>query len=181
MKYDEVFVDELSAILLKNKALKNQDISVLKEDFKKRSDIAFEFFLLSEGLVEKEDLLQALQEYYKVPAFDVTGEFFNHELVTMFPKDVLLRYRFIPYEHDNETLVVVAATPDDPELLDIIGRYVSYDVTMMVGYCIDIEEQIEAFYDKAITEESFDQDLRAEHEDERLFEEMTEEKDIRKD
>lgn len=180
MKYDERFIDGIIDILRKNKALKRTDVDALKEDFKNRSDVAFEFFLIDENITDKEALLQALQEYYQVPALDVEGEFFDHHLLVMFPKDVLLRYCFIPYERDGVTLVIIASNPENPDLLDAVGRYVSYDVTLMVGYCTDIEEQIEEYYDKAVTEEPTDQDLREERAEEHEVEEMEEGEDIRR-
>ena len=174
MKYDEGFIDRLVNILSKNNVLKKKDVDVLKEEFKKRSDIAFEAFLVEENIAEKDDVLQALQEYYDIPSIDIGGEFLDNHLLTMFPKDVLWRYCFVPYERDGVTLVVVAATPDNPELLDVIGRYVSYDVTMMVGYCNDIKTQIDEYYDKALTEETAEDNLREEHEEEREVEAIKE-------
>ena len=38
-------------------------------------------FLLEEGLVDREDILKALSQYYQVPAFDVVGHFFLHNLL----------------------------------------------------------------------------------------------------
>lgn len=175
MKYNEAFIDAIIKILIKNKAVKPQEGPNLKRLFLMRSDAAFEEFLIDENIVEKEDILKALSEYYNVPALDVEGEFFEHELVTMFPKDVMLRYCFIPYEHDGDILMVVAGTPDDPDLPDTIGRYVSYDVQFMVGYFEDILDQVEDTYDEPVTEEEEDEDLRAEKGEKQEVEELSEE------
>lgn len=174
MQYNEAFIDELIKILNRNKALKTHDATTLKRLFGKRSDVAFEEFLIDEDIVEKEDLLTALGEYYNVPSFDVEGAYFEHQLIKMFPKDIMLRYTFIPYEKEGDILMVVAATPDDPELPDIIGRYVSYDVQFMAGYFEDIIDQVEDVYDEPVTDEEEDEDIREEKEERREAEELSE-------
>lgn len=175
MQYNEAFIDEIIKILVKNKAVKPQEGPNLKRMFSMRSDVAFEEFLIEEDIVEKEDLLKALSEYYKVPALDVEGEFFEHELVKMFPKDIMLRYCFIPYEHEDDILMVVAAQPDDPDLSDVIGRHVSYDVQFMVGYFEDIIDQVEDTYDEPVTDEEEDEDLHEEKEEKHEVDELSEE------
>jgi hypothetical protein len=166
------FIDKFTEILHKNGALKGADAQALKRAFRRRLDIAYEEFLIDENIINREELLQALSEYYNLPSIDVEGEFFSHHLVTMFPKDLLLRHHFIPYDQDENILIVVAAEPDDPGLPEMIGNYVSYDVTFMVGYFRDIEEAIEEFYDRALTEDIYDEDIREEQQERQLEEEM---------
>ncbi len=182
MKYvieqSQEFIDGIIDILTRNKALKIKDSAVLKKDFSERRALSFEDFLIDEHLVSKAALLKALQEYYNVPAIDVLGHFFEHNLVIMIPKHAQMRYCFIPYARDGNILAVVAANPNHPELSEVIGRYVSYDVTFMVGYFRDIRDAIEEFYARAVTEVPQDIDLRAEREEERALREITEEEDI---
>lgn len=164
--YDKPFIDALCSILVKNQSLKNRDAQSLEDAFKNNSALYFEDFLLEEDFVSKEALLQALHEYYQFPAIDVIGEFFDHHLVTMFPKDVMLRNAFIPYNRDGDILLVVAARPSHPELPEIIGEFVSYDVTFMVGLYRDICDQVKEFYDSSIEVADIElfEDTRDEHE-----------------
>lgn len=158
--HDSAFIHALCALLAKNKALKNNDAQALEKAFENSTAIYFEDFLIETDLVSKEDVLNALSEYYQMPAIDVTGIFFDHHLVTMFPKDVMIRNGFIPYERDGSIsdpddnsgniLIVVAARPRHPELPEIIGKFVSYDVTFMAGLYRDICDQVDDFYDESI-------------------------------
>lgn len=147
----DILVEELSAILVRNNVLSFQDAQALRQEFIYRDDISFEDFLLEQGVVEKEDLLQALSDYYGVPAVDVIGEFFDHQFLRLIPKDVMIRHAMIPFWRDGDTLGVVAAQPDDPHLLVVLGDYVTHDITFMVGLAQDIIESIEEFYDESIT------------------------------
>lgn len=108
-------------------------------------------FLLSEGLVTRRDILTALSETFQVPWFDVTGYFFDHQLVHLFPKDFLLRNGMIPLMLDEDELIIVAANPADPELLPAFGQYVSWDIQFQVGIRRHIEDAVKEFYDESIT------------------------------
>lgn len=167
MAYSEEVIKGLCEFFEQNHILKGRDAKALEQDFKKSGTSNFEDFLLEEELVSKEDLLDGLSAYYQVAAFDVNGEFFDHNLVRMFPKDVMLRNAFIPWQHDGDVLIVIAADPGDEAVPEIVGRFVSYDVTFVVGLARDIEDAIKEFYDEAVTaptwdaselEESFDEE-----------------------
>lgn len=147
------YVDALCSTLLKRGALKQQDAESLKKLYRDRSQQVFDQFLIDEGLVAESDLLEALSDYYQVPYFDPVGYFFNHRLVTSFPKDFLMRNCIIPVEVDEDNfLVVIASDPSDPTLPEKIGSYVSYDVVFRVGLYQDILDSVESFYDKSLTE-----------------------------
>ncbi len=148
-------VDCLCDIMLKQNIFKKEDIVALKKDFHENSIPIFEDFLLEEGLIEKEDLLKVLSIFYKTQAIDAQGYFFDHHLVKMFPKDEMLRNMFIPYQHDTENedvLTVLAANPHNPDLLSIIGKYVSYDIIVFVSLARDIDNAIKEYIDKPLYE-----------------------------
>jgi hypothetical protein len=144
-------IDELSAILARHNKLKFIDVQGLRKSFNDQEDLTFEDFLIEQGLISKADLLQALSEYYGVSALDVIGEFFDHYLLRLFPKDILLLHYFIPYAREADRLFIVAAEPDDPHLPVVIGQYITHDINFMVGIGSDIHETIEEFYDMSDT------------------------------
>lgn len=151
MKREKSFVEAFSNILIQQHLLQKQDTHLLAQEFTNRDDVTYEEFLLEEGLVEKEDLLKAMSQYYGVPAVDVLGEFFEHYLIHLFPKDVMLRWGFIPHYRDNDTLFVIAANPTHPDLPWIINQYIFHDISFRVGFLSDIRETIEEFADTSIT------------------------------
>jgi type IV pilus assembly protein PilB len=167
------FAKELTTLFVKNKVIDEKKAHELQKAFKESSKENFDNFLLEEGLIEKEDLLTALGQLYKVPSVDVIGYFFQPFLLHKFPKDILHRYAFIPMDVENDIMTVVASEPDDPRLLAIVGEYVSYDIQFRVGIRRDITDSITEFYDMAITEVPQDIDLRAERLDDRGFRQET--------
>ncbi len=174
MKEQETFEAALSRILVKQEAISAEESKAIQKVFYDSKKEQFNEFLLDKGLVEEDDLLEALAIYYEVPAVDVVGLFFDTFLLRKFPKGFLLRNGIIPLEVDENIMVIVASEPNDSELLDKIGKHVSYNIRFYVGFLRDICDTVKEFYDKAYTEESQDKDLRKER---RLSKEMTEMED----
>jgi len=166
----------LLQILIRMHVISGEDALALEQAYHASDINQFDEFLLSEGIVDEENLLQALSEYYQVPAFDVVGYFFEHHYVHMFPKGVLLRNVMIPMEVEGNCMIVVASNPNNPELLVELGNYVSYDIQFYVGIGRHICDAVEEFSDKADTEISEDEDIDAEqrlsNEEQRLIDEF---------
>src|SRR5437667_10345403 len=154
MTTHETFVTELSDILVAQKIISIQEAKAIQKAFHDSDKDQFDEFLLDEGIIEEVDLLDALAEYYQVPAFDVVGHFFESLELHKFPKEVLLANEFIPLEVEDNIMIVVASNPNDPDLLEIIGDNVSYDIQFRVGIAREITDAIKEFFDKAVTEES---------------------------
>lgn len=152
MKMNESFEASFLEVLIKLNYIQALEGAKLLATYDESDINQFEDFLLSEGFLEKEQLLEALSQYYQVPSFDVVGYFFERHLLHMFPKDMLLRNQIIPYQVDQNMMIVIAAKPDNPDLLFEIGENVSYDVRFYVGIGQDICDAVKEFYDKANTE-----------------------------
>lgn len=172
MENKQTFVQKLSEILVQNKAITPDQARVYREEFERADKDSFDNFLLVQGLIEKEALLKALSMYYKVPAVDVVGLFFDHELLLNFPKDFLVRNEIIPYQLEGDILVVVASRPDDPNLEVEIRKFVNPDIEFQVGIGRDIIDAVREYYDQAGTEVDEDEDLRLEREQEEEFEKI---------
>jgi len=147
----ETFVQEFCQILLKHNIITEKEIDSLSKAFKESEQEYFDDFLLEEGLIESADLLRGLSSYYKVPAIDVKGLFFENELLRKFPKEFLLQHSVIPYEVEDNMLFVISSRPEAEGLESAMREFVSYDVEFLVGISRDIQDAIEEFYDVAPT------------------------------
>lgn len=147
------FVEGLCAILTNRRYITREEMLNLEREFHTRSDTAFEDFLLETGMIDREDLLEALSQYYGVPQLDVTGAFFDHQFLKLIPMRMMLRHLVIPYYRDegSDSLWVIAANPNDPHLLYVLGKYITHDINFMVGLPQDIRDAIREFYDQSIT------------------------------
>jgi hypothetical protein len=160
---NENFEVEFLRVLVDLKFVTAEDAVKLLAAYNESDIDQFDDFLLSEGVVEQEHLLEALSEYFQVPSFDALGYFFETHLLRMFPKDMLLRNEIIPLQVDENMMIMIAANPNNPELLFEIGENVSYDIRFYVGIGRDITDAVKEYYDKSDIEDSQDQDIREEH------------------
>lgn len=156
--HEETITESLIALLLERNLIKLDDANKLRQDFARADQSEFVAFLRDEGIIERDVLLDVLSELYQVPSFDVVGYFFDHQELLKFPKGFLLRHGIIPLERDENMLVVIAADPEDPNLLKDIGEHVSYDIRFNVGFRDDICDAVKEYYDTAITEVTEDGD-----------------------
>lgn len=156
MATDKKVIDGLLDILYDREILKRDDAAVLKKEFEKSESERFEDYLIDEGIVEKDDLLKVLQEYYNTPAIDVLGAMFDHDLLVKFPKDVLIRNCCIPYYQDGMLLFVITNDPTNENLDEVLGEYVSYDFEFLVGIPRHIDMMIKDFYQAEMYKEDFE-------------------------
>ena len=158
MKKSAEFVHKLTNILVKNKVIAQQEAKNLQQSFENKITAGgFDYFLLDQGLVSVKNLLEALSEYYQVPYTDVTGLFFERDMLHKFPKDFLLTHYIVPLElDDNNLMIMVAGQPDAPGLLQAIGTIVPYDIQFTVGLHWDITDAVKEYYDKSVTQEDPD-------------------------
>jgi hypothetical protein len=155
MRKKETFAQELSDILIKQRVLSPEVAREIQASYGRSSIDEFDDFLLEEGLVPKEDILQALSDYYKVLAVDVVGKFFDRLLLQNFPKEFLVRNAVIPLEEENEDmLVVVAADPQRPGLEAAMREFANTDISFLVGIRQDIIDAVREYYEKADTEDA---------------------------
>lgn len=141
------YAQEIASVLYKQGTLKKIDATALARDFRDSGQAQVHEFLLEEDVVSRGDLLRALAQYYGVPAIDVPGTQFSHDLVRMFPVHVLVKNTVIPLEMDANVIVFVAARPSDT-LRKELRHYTDCHVEFAVGIAKDIVEAIELFHDE---------------------------------
>jgi hypothetical protein len=150
---NDPFIKGMCDILVAKKVMNATDAAALKVAFDESEHDAFDEFLLDEGLVDKERILEALAQYYQTPSFDVEGYFFDTVLLRDFPKEFLLINTVIPLETDGDTmLIVVTNDPSKPGLESAIRKYARYDVLFKVGIKRHIEDAIKEYYEKSLTD-----------------------------
>jgi len=70
---------------------------------------------------------------YELEFVDLTQFHINNELFRSIPADVMLRYGFVPYRRDGQTLLIVVSDPSDLQAIDEIGMQLGTPVRVTVG------------------------------------------------
>lgn len=70
---------------------------------------------------------------YELEFVDLTRFLINNELFRSIPADVMLRYGFVPYRRDGQTLLIVVSDPSDLQAIDEIGLQLGLPIRVTVG------------------------------------------------
>lgn len=74
-----------------------------------------------------------LAERYELEFVDLTRFLINNELFRSIPADLMLRYGFVPYRRDGQTLLIVVSDPSDLQAIDEIGLQLGLPIRVTVG------------------------------------------------
>ena len=74
-----------------------------------------------------------LAERYRLDFVDLTEFHIDHDLFRSIPADLMLRYGFVPYRREGESLVVVVSDPTDLPMLDELALLLEAPVKVTVG------------------------------------------------
>jgi type IV pilus assembly protein PilB len=74
-----------------------------------------------------------LAERYKLEYLDLEHFHPDHALFRSIPADLMLRYGFVPYRRDGQTLVIVVSDPSDLQTIDEIGVQLNAPIRVCVG------------------------------------------------
>lgn len=159
------FVNKLTDVLIKIKAIGADERDAIAKNFKNRQKDNFGYFLLDEGIVSKQQLLRAYSLLYNLPPLDVQGFMFDHELVTSFPKDVLLEQEAIPVETDENIIIFCVSDPEKAGLEETLGEYTDSVIELQVGIGRDILDAIEDYFEDSPDEPDYE---KLEEEDESM-------------
>src|SRR6185312_5397826 len=72
-----------------------------------------------------------LAERYRLPFLDVAHFNIDHDLFRTIPAELMLRYGFVPYGRDGNTLVIVISDPTDLPMIDELGMLLGTPIKVM--------------------------------------------------
>jgi type II secretory ATPase GspE/PulE/Tfp pilus assembly ATPase PilB-like protein len=81
------------------------------------------------------ELAQArrLADRYRLPFLDLAHFNIDHDLFRTIPAELMLRYGFVPFGRDGNTLVIVISDPTDLPMLDELGMLLGTPIRAMVA------------------------------------------------
>src|SRR6188768_1314668 len=78
-------------------------------------------------------LARRLAERYRLPFFDLAHFNIDHDLFRTIPAELMLRYGFVPYRREGNTLVIVVSDPRDLPMIDELGMLLGTPIRVMVA------------------------------------------------
>lgn len=107
----------IGEILLERGVLKPEDLPFVIEKLKMTSK-RFGEICVEEGFITEDALAEALSEQFGLEYVDARGVRPNEAILNMLPPDAIYRYRFVPLEEQDNSLVILVSDPTDVIKLD---------------------------------------------------------------
>ncbi len=86
-----------------------------------------------EDRAAEQERARRLAERYRIEFIDLDHFHVDHELFRSIPAELMLRYNFVPYRREGQTLVVVVADPSDLPLIDELSVLLGTPLRVAVG------------------------------------------------
>jgi type II secretory ATPase GspE/PulE/Tfp pilus assembly ATPase PilB-like protein len=74
-----------------------------------------------------------LAERYRLEFVDLARFNIDHDLFRSIPADLMLRYGFVPYHREGQTLVIVVSDPTDLPMIDELALLLATPIKVTVG------------------------------------------------
>jgi len=107
----------IGEILMERGVLKPEDLPFVIEKLKMTSK-RFGEICVEEGFITEDALAEALSEQFGLEYVDARGVRPNEAILNMLPPDAIYRYRFVPLEEQDNSLVILVSDPTDVIKLD---------------------------------------------------------------
>lgn len=107
----------IGEILVERGAMNPDDLPFVVEKLKVTSK-RFGEICVEEGFITEEALALALSEQYGIEYVDARGMRPNETILNTLPPDAIYRYRFVPLEEQENSLVILISDPTDVIKLD---------------------------------------------------------------
>src|SRR6187397_2154877 len=81
-----------------------------------------------------------LADRYELEFVDLAKFRINNDLFRSIPADLMLRYGFVPYRRDGQTLLIVVSDPRDWQTIDEVGVQLNTPIRVCVGTASSIQK-----------------------------------------
>jgi type II secretory ATPase GspE/PulE/Tfp pilus assembly ATPase PilB-like protein len=83
-----------------------------------------------------------LAERYRLEYVDISRQSIDHDLFRAIPADLMLRYGFVPYRREGNTLVIVVSDPSDLPMIDELAILLATPLKVTVGTASAIQTML---------------------------------------
>ena len=132
MKLDS---EKLKKILLDGNYLEADDFK-RAEEYSQKNRLNMLEYLLSEGLLNKDLLGQAISEYFHIPYADLNSNLPTPEQVQKIPEETGRKYRIIIFSENQKEVVFATDSPEEPTLLETLKALAPGKKKIKIAYSL---------------------------------------------
>ncbi len=105
--------------------------------------------LLARGILTQKQISLAMANAYGMAFVDLSGIKLEKEILDLVPRHVANRYKIVPLERQNGSIVVAVSDPTNIDTLDALRYILKCDIEARVATQEDIESALNSFYGTA--------------------------------
>lgn len=106
-------------------------------------------FLIEKGILKEEEVYIALAEKYRMPFIDLRQQTISRRMLTLLPRELVLKLQVLPISQKDSTLVVATFLTDVPAIKGIISKYTKQeDVQLVLTRPTHLRKIINQLYQK---------------------------------
>lgn len=136
---------KIGEILIEMQVLTRENLSLAIEVQGREGGLLGEI-LVRLKMVKEQDVALALATQFNFPYLPLENFAANKESAEFVPKELALKYRFIPIDKTDDILTVVMSDPSDADTITEIAAMTKCRIRVFVGALMDIENAIRRLY-----------------------------------
>jgi type IV pilus assembly protein PilB len=110
------------------------------------SGVALENILITHGLVEKEELYQAVAKRINVPYIDPSSYVVDQEIMALIPEKMAREHQVVPLFRVANSITIAMVNPQDIGSIDELSLLTGLEVSPVLAPSDSIEKAIDRFY-----------------------------------
>jgi hypothetical protein len=79
-------------------------------------------FLVEKGIIKEKELYISLAEKFRIPFIDLRQQKISKKILTLLPRELVMRFKVLPIALKDSTMVVATASPDVSAVREVILR-----------------------------------------------------------
>ncbi len=106
-------------------------------------------FLIEKGILKEEEVYVALAEKYRMPFIDLRQQTISRRILTLLPRELVLKLQVLPISQQDSTLVVATFLTDVPVIKDLIAQHTEQkDIQLVLTRPSHLRKIIRQLYPK---------------------------------
>lgn len=147
MSVDE---NQIASVLLAENYISHGDLKKA-QDFAKSSNVSIVSSLISNNLINKDLLGQAIAEAYRVGYVDLLRQQPSREMILRIPEELSRQYRIVVFGEDESQVRLASDNPAQPQLASLLSSlFTGKKVTVYYSLPVDVDSVFDRYRDPII-------------------------------
>src|SRR3989344_870141 len=136
---------EWEKILTTAKRFSENELGLHLAEAKKRN-LSLEDYLISQKIVNEEQLYQAAATFYKLPFVNLKSEVVRKDILLLIPEPIASAHRIIAFDKTDRELKIAALNPADLEIFEFLRKKTGLDLKIYLTTPEAMNETLKSYH-----------------------------------